>query len=158
MHLDFDTVYERTRDRVWRLCVRLAPNRESAEDAFQEIFVLVFRYLSGFRGESSVDTWCYQIALNFLLRARRTLAAKARHVPSVDMAEPERSDPRHAEALAQALLALDETSRQVVNLVYLCQLSQQAAADQLGMPLGTVHSRLSRAKARLKEELIHHGY
>ncbi len=156
MPTDFDHVYERTHERVWKLCCRLSPTNANAEDAFQDIFMLVFRYLAGYRGEATVETWCYRIALNHLYRARRRSERQPLQVPLVDGSERQAGD--QAEALNLALDAIDVQDRQLITLIYLCEMPQQEVADQLGMPLGTLHSRLSRARMRMKKELARHGY
>lgn len=156
MALNFDEVYARTRQRVWSLCVRLSPDRADAEDALQEIFILVFRYLPGFRGEANVDTWCYRIALNYLMRAQSRLRR--------ERCLPLNHDPVHPETpvavipLAEALADLEPDEREVLTLVYFCEQPQSDVAALLGLPLGTLHSRLSRAKTRLKEAMQRHGY
>jgi len=158
MALLFDDVYERTRQRIWSLCARLSADHATAEDAFQEIFVLVFRYLPGFRGEAAVDTWCYRIALNYLIRVR----SRARHEQQQPLNDEPSPDPPPEDGpampLADALADLEPAEREMLTLVYLCGQPQSEVAERLGLPLGTLHSRLSRAKTRLKEAMQRHGY
>jgi RNA polymerase sigma-70 factor (ECF subfamily) len=151
--MNFDSVYAQTKERVWGLCTRLVPPGESSEDAFQEIFLLVFRYLPGFRGEASVATWCHRIALNYLMRMRNRHSRQPLHVVTDDViVRPATEIP--AEALGRALAALDPETRELITMVMICGVPQQEVADKLRVPIGTVHSRLSRAKAQLREEIM----
>jgi len=157
MSLDFDPLYDRTRQRVWNLCRRLSATYGDAENAFQEIYLLIFRYLAGFRGESSVDTWCFRIALNYLLRKRKAQTFSSERRLREEPAHKTRREV-DVEALTESLGALDPEAQQLVTLVYLCGIAQEDAAHRLSIPIGTVHSRLSRARDKMKEELKRHGY
>ena len=71
--VDFDQVYERYRLPVWRLARRLTNSEEEALDTTQEIFLRVWRGLPGFRGDSKLSTWVFQIAWNHLRAHRRKM-------------------------------------------------------------------------------------
>lgn len=167
--VDFDQVYERFRLPVWRLARRLTNSEEEALDTTQEIFLRVWRGLPGFRGEAKLSTWVFQIAWNYL-RAYRRKKGRALQVVGEDMtaaqelvevAEDSGPDPeRRASAselldrVEDALTQLPEHYRVVVWLRDGEDLSYQEIADALDVPIGTVRSRLARARQALKDMVL----
>jgi RNA polymerase sigma-70 factor (ECF subfamily) len=164
--VDFDQVYERFRLPVWRLARRLTDSEEEALDTTQEIFLRVWRGLPGFRGEAKLSTWVFQIAWNYLRAHRRKMGRSLRIVSEdvdatqelIASARDSRPDPeRRASAtelldrVEEALGRLPEHYRVVVWLRDGESLSYQEIADSLDVPIGTVRSRLARARAALKE-------
>jgi RNA polymerase sigma-70 factor (ECF subfamily) len=164
--VDFDQVYERFRLPVWRLARRLTDSQEEAFDTTQEIFLRVWRGLPGFRGEAALSTWVFQIAWNYLRAHRRkmgrTLEIVSEEWPGsedvITSAKDPAPDPEHraraAEALDRvesALRELPEHYRVVVWLRDGEDLSYQEIADTLDLPIGTVRSRLARAREALRQ-------
>ncbi len=133
----------------------LLGQREVAEEALQEVMLAVWRGAGGFRGDSSVRTWLLAITRRQAMRRRRRVALceVALDEAAVDEA------PDVADALANrlrvrdALARLPDHQRGVLELVFFHELSEAEAALVLGVPAGTVKSRLSRAKAALKRLL-----
>jgi RNA polymerase sigma-70 factor (ECF subfamily) len=166
--VDFDELYERFRRPVWRLARRLAGSEEEAFDLCQEIFLRVWRGLPGFRGEARLSTWVFQIAWNHL-RAHRKRQSRRREVVADTAGEArvvleELRDPRPdpergaaaAEALALVAAALDGLPEHFRVVVWLRDgegLSYEEIATVLGVPIGTVRSRLARARALLRTVL-----
>ena len=163
--VDFDLVYERFRLPVWRLARRLTKSEEEALDTTQEIFLRVWRGLPGFRGEAKLSTWVFQIAWNYLRAHRRkmgrTLQIVGEDIHSaqelVASARDSGPDPeRRAQAtelldrVEKALHKLPEHYRVVVWLRDGEDLSYQEIADALDIPIGTVRSRLARARETLR--------
>lgn len=162
-------MYERFRGPVWRLARRLTGNDEEALDTTQEIFLRVWRGLPGFRGESRLSTWVFQIAWNHLRAHRRRtghdiLVAAGRggemEGRAFASARDRRADPERevgarelVERVAEALGALPEHYRVVVWLRDGEDLSYQEIAAVLDVPIGTVRSRLARARALLRQAL-----
>ena len=164
--VDFDQVYERFRLPVWRLARRLTTSEEEALDTTQEIFLRVWRGLPGFRGEAKLSTWVFQIAWNYLRAHRRKMGRTLQIIgedmiaaqEAVDSAADTRPDPeRRARAtelldrVEGALQRLPEHYRVIVWLRDGEDLSYQEIADALDVPIGTVRSRLARARTTLKE-------
>jgi RNA polymerase sigma-70 factor (ECF subfamily) len=158
----FDEVYERFRRPVWRLARRLTENDEEAFDATQEIFLRVWRGLPGFRGDARVSTWVFQIAWNYLRSLRRR---KGRHLAVVADTDDEllarAPDPNPGperrtvasdlvDRVAAAMDDLPEHHRVVLWLRDGEDLSYAEIADVLDIPVGTVRSRLARARLALK--------
>jgi RNA polymerase sigma-70 factor, ECF subfamily len=137
------------------LAYRLLGDRDRMDDALQEAYVKAFRALPRFRGDSRVGTWLYRIAYNACLdelkRSHRVV-----HLPLEEIPEPAGSwaDPGEAVVqrpdLAQALAALPPDERAAVLLVDAQGFDYKDAASVLGVPAGTVASRLSRARAALR--------
>jgi len=164
--VDFDQVYERFRLPVWRLARRLTKTEEEALDTTQEIFLRVWRGLPGFRGEAKLSTWVFQIAWNHLRAYRRKMGRTLQIIgedmsaaqETIDSAVDTGPDPerraRSTELLDrvhEALGKLPEHYRVVVWLRDGEDLSYQEIADALDVPIGTVRSRLARAREALRE-------
>ncbi len=162
--MTFEELYERFRRPIWRLARRLTANDDEAMDATQEIFLRVWRGLAGFRGEAKLSTWVFQIAWNYLRLYRRK---KGRQLKLVDNPEtmPEIGDripdpapdpERRAcssdllDRVQAALKELPEHHRAVVWLRDGEGLSYEEIAGALDVPIGTVRSRLARARTALK--------
>ncbi len=164
----FDEVYERLRGPVWRLALRFCRDREEALDATQEVFLRVWRALPGFRGEAQVSTWVYRIAWNVLLsraRRERRRAARAVELPLLEaemaqrLRDPAPDPERRAEAadelaqVAAAIARLPEPHRAVLWLRDGEGLTYAEIARALDVPLGTVRSRLARARELLRRAM-----
>lgn len=124
-----------------------------ADDAVQETLIRAWKALPRFRGDASFSTWLYRICLNAISdqRARR---ARGGGTPLDDVAEP--ADPRDAIVerelsgdLQRALAALDETYRTAVILYDVLGRSYAEIGDVLGVPEGTVKSRIFRGRTEL---------
>jgi len=155
----FAAFVDRYGTRVHGLSRRYTRCEADAEDLTQEIFVDLCRAIGGFRGEAALSTWVYRVALNHCLKhqARR----KPENVPLDDLPfADENADPaRHAaqrelaDRVEEALLTLSDGHREVVILHEMHGLTYTECADVLGIPVGTVKSRLSNAFGRLRERL-----
>jgi RNA polymerase sigma-70 factor, ECF subfamily len=140
------------------LAYRLLGNVDRMEDALQEAYVRAFRGLPGFRGDSRLGTWLYRIVYNVCLdeleRSRRLV-----QLPLEDTIDP--PDPRpdvvemvaHRSSLARALANLPPADRAAVLLVDAQGFDYRGAGEVLGVPAGTIASRLNRARAALRRAL-----
>lgn len=173
----FDALVLRHQDRIVRLARRLVGDAEDALDAAQVSFVKAWRALPRFQGESRFSTWLVRIAINQcrnVLRGRGaqkraravsldaeqgstgatlglTLAASG-FEPSVDVEGSELKT-----ALADALAGLEPTGREVLLLAEVERFSYEDIAAILDVAVGTVRSRLSRARASLRDALVERG-
>ena len=165
--MTFDEVYERFRRPVWRLARRMTGNEEEARDATQEIFLRVWRGLGGFRGDAKLSTWVFQIAWNYLrLQRRRSgrqhplVANSEEAVLAVERAPDPGPDPER-QATAGDLLdrveeAIDRLPEQFRIILWLRDGENrpyEEIAAVLDVPIGTVRSRLARARQALRLEL-----
>lgn len=149
------------------LAFHLLGDRELMDDALQETYLKAFRALPGFRGESALGTWLYRITYNVCLDELRRRGHRERllPLPTGEAAEARATLPdagervARATALRAALMELPGDERATVWLVDGEGYDYRAAAEVLGVPEGTVASRLSRARASLREALgeIAHG-
>lgn len=157
-------------ERVFNLVFRMLGNRQEAEDVSQEVFVTVFKAIGSFRGESKLSTWLYRIAANhaknrlkYLARRRSRRQSSIDDVPEGELhrstgalsQQPDRVAMGHQlEALVQrALTTMDEDYRLIIVLRDVENLSYDEIAEISGLAMGTVKSRLHRARAALKKEL-----
>jgi RNA polymerase sigma-70 factor (ECF subfamily) len=163
--VEFGEVYERFKLPVWRLARRLTRSDEEALDTTQEIFLRIWRGLPGFRGEAKLSTWVFQIAWNYLRAHRRRMGRNLQFVSeSMDgdrelamIVRDPRADPERRAASVElldqvedALRELPEHYRVVVWLRDGEELSYQEIAKVLDIPIGTVRSRLARARDALR--------
>ena len=140
------------------LAYRLLGDRDRMDDALQEAYVKAFRALPRFRGQSRLGTWLYRIAYNACLdelgRSRRVV-----QFPLDGVTEPAQPGPDPGDVaalrgdLARALAALPVEERAAVLLVDAQGFDYRDAGRVLGVPEGTVASRLSRARAALRSAL-----
>ena len=155
----FDALMRAHEDRVFAVCLRMLRDREAALDATQETFVTVFRKADRFAGRSAFSTWLYRVAVNtcydHVRKAKRHLAETL----------PENNDPADPAAgdefgsielrpdLEAALAALPREFRSAIVLVDVEGLGLQTVAEALGVPVGTVKSRVFRGRKLLAEAL-----
>ena len=156
----FNEVFERFRGRVLSLCLHLTGSTTDAEDAAQEVFLAIFRDLPTFRGESRLSTWIYRIAVRIAFRVkakhpRRTILLELD--PAVETPDPAIQQERSRQ-LAGALARLSADHRTVLALFSLDGLSHREVAETLGIPEGTVWSRLHLARKKLAAELKALGF
>ncbi|MGQ0616185.1 MAG: RNA polymerase sigma factor [Acidimicrobiia bacterium] len=158
-----DVLLRRHHDRLYALCRRLTGNDADAADANQEALMAIVRGLARFDGRSSFSTWSYRVATNACLdelrrRRRRPdpgLPEEERALPADDRGGPPRLDDEIAVRMAvdEALCTLPMTFRAAVVLRDLCGLDYAEIAEVLGVPTGTVRSRIARGRAALAQVL-----
>ena|SRR5437899_362246 len=134
-----------------------------AEDAVQEAFVKAYRALDRFRGDAPFRPWLLAIVANEAKNRRRSAARRAHLALRAAEGRPEGDAAPSPEAavlaeeertvLVQAVNGLREEDRMVIGYRYLLGLSEKETARALGIPAGTVKSRLSRSLERLRDEL-----
>jgi RNA polymerase sigma-70 factor (ECF subfamily) len=146
-------------NRVFSVCLRILGDRERALDATQDTFLTVFRKAGQFQGRSAVGTWIYRIAVNTCYdQLRRAQRRPSQSLP--DHLHP--SDPAAEEAMESAALrpeievALAQLPQDFRNAVVLSDLegmSLPEVAEILGVPIGTVKSRVFRGRRLLAKHL-----
>jgi RNA polymerase sigma-70 factor, ECF subfamily len=156
---------------VFNLAARLLGDGEEARDVAQEVFLQVYRTLGRFEGRSSLKTWIYRIVVNQCHNRRRFWHRRGRDreqelddrlpAPQAGGAGPWQASPfeqarqsERARRVQRALLGLRFEQRTVVVLREIEGLSCEEVAAALGVPEGTVKSRLSRAREALRETLL----
>ena len=171
----FEAIVRAHQDRVYAFCSRMLSDREEALDAAQDVFLAAWRNLEGFRGDSALSTWLLKIAANRCLNVIRRRSARAGKETSFSgmgagngadddtTFEPQgRSEDRPdriveerelGTILLRALDRIDPESRSLVLLSDVEGLSYEELAGTAGLPLGTVKSKLHRARMALRKML-----
>ena len=160
----FDDVFETYSGRMFAVALRILGDRHLAADAVQVAFMQAWRAADRFDPDHSLARWLLTIARHAAIDVYRHHHDRGRHTaadPHVWQHRPPTTEPadelalRHwrANLVRQAVNRLPASDRAVVTLVHLNQLSQREAATTLGVPLGTVKSRLFRAHRRLATTL-----
>lgn len=151
----------RSQGEVWRLCARLG-DRADADDLTQEVYLRAIPALARFRGDSSARTWLLQIARNVCAdhvrrrTRRRALAERLAQRTSRDDIAIE-ADRSGEVAVDEALANLDDDRRSAFVLTQVLGLSYLEAADVCGVPVGTIRSRVARARGDLMAALADDG-
>jgi RNA polymerase sigma-70 factor (ECF subfamily) len=157
--LAVDAIYEEHVGYVWRVVQRLGVPETSADDAVQDVFLVVHRKLDAFEGRSSVRTWLYGIAL----RVARSHRARRRELELPADVPDDRSSPADGAAhlegirlLDHLLAQLDDTKREALVLSEIEQLTVPEISELLGVNASTVYSRVGAARKELSEALKRH--
>lgn len=173
----FRVLVERHQARAYRLAVRVLRDEEAARDAVQEALLKAYRSLSRFEGRSSFYTWLYRLVMNQCLDMKRAdrsarqvewddgeaLDRAAAELPAPEVAgvafEPaaERMRGELRGALGEAVASLPEAARRILLLREVDGLSYAELAKTLGIPKGTVMSRLHYARRKMQEFLREAG-
>jgi RNA polymerase sigma-70 factor (ECF subfamily) len=162
----FGILVRRYQDRLYPTVLRLTGCAEEAHDLLQETFLRAYEKLGRFQGESSFYTWVYRIAVNLALSGRRRrrptlhLGDGPNGAPTEPAVDPRESDPSlpleraERERIVQAALnALAADHRAVVVMKEFDGLRYEEIGAVLGIPVGTVRSRLHRARCELRDRL-----
>jgi RNA polymerase sigma-70 factor (ECF subfamily) len=146
-------------DRVFGICLRMLRDREAALDAAQETFITVFRKADRFAGRSAFSTWLYRVAVNTCYDvARRSQRRRTDPLPEhTDPADPASDDAfgsiEMRSDIEEALAALPSEFRAAVVLSDVEGLALHTVSEILGVPVGTVKSRVFRGRRILAEKL-----
>ena len=155
--------------KVYGLALRMCGNPEDAADAAQEAFLASWKGLPRFRGEAGFSTWLYRLTSNAAIDHLRRVKRQRGEVsldgggPGLDAVDDAPSPQAQAEetelreAVAEGLSMLSEDHRQALLLRELRGLSYEEIASELRVDLGTVKSRISRARGSLRKILVKNG-
>jgi RNA polymerase sigma-70 factor, ECF subfamily len=166
----FDLLVTKYQRKIFRLLSRLIRDPGEIEDVAQEAFIKAYRALPNFRGESAFYTWLYRIAIN---TAKNHLVAQGRRAPTSTETEVEDAENfddadglrdvntpdavmmsrQVGEAVNRAIERLPEDLRTAIVLRELEGLSYEEIAESMNCPIGTVRSRIFRAREAIAEEL-----
>ncbi|MFB3882063.1 MAG: sigma-70 family RNA polymerase sigma factor [Armatimonadota bacterium] len=174
----FDTLVETYAPRVYNIALRITGSPDEAQDCAQEAFLRAYSALRSFRGEAAFSTWLHRVTVNVANDAARRM--KSQPVLSSELAPPDPEGPapdlgdiaqsrssaddpdahlvggQRRELVLRAIRSLPEHQRTVIVLYDLQGMSYDQIADILGAKVGTVKSRLNRARLALKERLEPH--
>lgn len=166
----FDQLVRRYEKRVFNCALRISGNYNDASDVAQEAFIRAFSSIQTFRGDAKFATWIYRIVTNVYLDERKK--SKAHRQTSLDdyieleensvsrQIEDDSPTPdevvenkERARALQNAINSLPDYQRVIVTLYHMQHRSYEEIAEILNLPIGTVKSRLNRARIALGEKL-----
>lgn len=171
----FEILIQRHQKPIFNLLYRMLGDIEEAADGAQEVFLAAFRAIDEFRGDALFSTWIYRIAVNQAINRRKRLGieqaravtlgpfdseeapgplADLRH-PGPDPAQEAEQKEAHAR-IREGLNSLKEEEALIILLHDLQELPYEEIARILNLPLGTVKSRLHRARLSLKAKLAPH--
>ena len=166
----FNDLVRKYEKQVYNFAYRLTGNYDDANDVAQDAFLRVFNAIGTFRGDASFSTWLFRITTNVFLDERK----RARAHPQASLDEylelgessvtrqiedpsptPEAvlEESERAQLLQKAVENLPENQRAMVTLYHGQQKSYEEIAEIMDLPIGTVKSRLNRARLALKEKL-----
>lgn len=165
-----ETLVNRHYRSVFNLAYRLSGNYDDAQDVVTEAFIRVQNALPNFRGDSNFTTWLYRIVKNVFLdeRKKQRIRTHASLEELVDLEDSQVSrqveDPapgpemtlerrQQAELVQRAVLDLPETQRLMISMYHFRHLAYEEISEIMGLPIGTVKSRLNRARLALKARL-----
>jgi len=158
--LVFDEVYGNHAAFVWRVLRGMGVAEPLAEDAMQDVFMVVHRRLAEFDGLGSIKTWLFQIAFRTACAYRRKLRRAGDHEPFDDRMESRTRNPAEEverretlSLIARLLDGLDDDKRAVLVLADIEEMTAPEIAVVTGTPLNTVYSRLRRARTELSHAL-----
>ncbi len=166
----FDLLVQKYHRRLMRLLSRMVRNQEEVEDIAQETFIKAYRALPQFRGDAAFYTWLYRIGVN---TTRNFLASRGRSMPTIsDQAVNDDDEPDErlvaqdintpesmllskqvAVAVNDAVEALPEELRTAITLREMEGMSYEEIAEMMGCPIGTVRSRIFRAREAIAAKL-----
>ena len=170
----FDELVRLYQNKVYGLCYHLTGNHDDAQDVAQEAFIRAYKALGSFRNEADFGTWLHRITLNVWLNIKRKNSPRVvsldepyesgngsniqREVPAVDGDPLEALEEKEFHGLVRsALNTLSEEHRAVLVLREIEGCSYEEIARMLGCSLGTVKSRLSRAREVLRRTMTELG-
>jgi RNA polymerase sigma-70 factor (ECF subfamily) len=167
----FEELVRRYQDRLFNTVFRQIDNEADAKDVVQETFLNAYLSLDSFKGESQFFTWIYRIARNTAISMKRkqklVLSIHAgpdgeHGIDPLDAAEGNRPDYALERAeedrrIQEALNRLSPEHREVLILKDMRELKYEVIAEMLGVPIGTIRSRLHRARLELREILHRDG-
>ena len=169
----FDALVRKHRDRAYVYAFRLTRDSDAAADVVADAFVRIHNALPNFKGQSTFKTWLYRILTNCYLDLRKRERARPHGSLDAlvdggegdlgaqfadDAPSPEEEAQRRArgDALQAALARMPEYQRAMIVMYHAEDMSYEEMAAALDLPVGTVKSRLNRARLNLRDGLLRH--
>jgi RNA polymerase sigma-70 factor (ECF subfamily) len=160
----FRRIVERHHATAYAVVRGVLGNSDEVDDVLQNVYVKVYRGLAGFRGDSRLSTWIYQIARNEAINLARKRKPEGPTVddvvlPAGDAASPEAAFGRQelGERMESAMAQLDDNYRMALELRYMGERSYEEIAEAMELPVGTVKTYIHRGKVQLRKILTRRG-
>ena len=164
----FEMLVRRHEKTIFNLVYRMLGDYDEAAEVSQEVFLSAYRAIGRFRGDANFSTWLYRIALNHTSTRRKSLSRRQQRNVAIEDTEPVRDlQPGPAETMEKkeirervqrALNNLEPDDATVIVLRDLQDIPYEEVARLLEVPVGTVKSRLHRARQALKSQLATYFY
>jgi RNA polymerase sigma-70 factor (ECF subfamily) len=167
----FDELVYKHRRRIYHYAVQLTKNAEEANDIVDDALIRVFKSLMDFRGDSAFTTWLYRIVTNCFLdmrkkrRNHREVSLEDLNYPGSDDMRPmifnEKFNPHDQVEVRERISLIDaglkqlpQGARKILMMYHADSMSYDDIAESLRLPIGTVKSRINRARLRLRQVLF----
>lgn len=155
----FEQLVREKQNRIYAACLGMMKNPHDAQDAAQETFIKAYRSIGNFRMESSLDTWLTKIAVNTCLDMLKRQKPSVSLDEDIELAAEETAESAaekntRVRAVRQALNELNPELRAALVLRDMDGLSYEEIAQSLDINIGTVRSRISRAREKIKKILL----
>ena len=160
---DFEKIYEDYINKIYKLCLYKAGNKEEAEDLTQEIFIKIYKNLKTFEGNSSLYTWIYTIAVRTCID-HRNKKGKNKETIELDYSlcvdsniEDDYIEKDRSLLISSCIGTLNEKYRMVLYLFYYEDMKIKDISNVLKRNESTIKTWLSRGKEKLRSELRKEG-
>lgn len=154
----FKALAERCHGTVYSVVRGVLGDSDDVDDVVQNVYIKVYKGLSGFRGDSKLSTWVYQIARNEAINATRKRRPEVKPLEDIDLRADAEDRPdleygrrETSERVNRAMSELDDNYRMALELRYMGERSYEEIAELMGLPIGTVKTYIYRGKAKLKK-------
>ncbi len=151
---EFDDIYKQYKDRVYNYVFWRVMDRDTAMDITQNIFIKIYKGLKTFRGESSISTWIFSITRNTTINESKKIK---RHLSAEELGDvlsiDNRKDVELRTKVFKAMEKLKPEHREIIKMFYFDRFSYREISGILKIEIGTVKSRINRAKNELKKYL-----
>ncbi len=164
----FDRIVLLFQNKIYNLTLNYVKQTEEARDLTQDIFITVFRALPSLKDDTKFIAWMYQIAVNHCRNRYKRLQRRGffsqlslndpdmpMHLASDDHPEKNAERKDILKVIVQTMETMSETEQEILQLRDLQHLSYEEISQALDIPLGTVKSKLNRARTKLKNKLKH---
>jgi RNA polymerase sigma-70 factor (ECF subfamily) len=157
MTIASEQLWESFRAPLYQFIRRRVPDAHSAEDILQDVFLKIHAHIDTLRTQERMTSWIYQITRNAIAdyyRARRPTAELAETLPAADESVDDDVMRELSPCVTAMITALPETYREALRLTSSQGLSQKALSERLGISSSGARSRVQRARAKIKEQLL----
>ncbi|MDD7913759.1 RNA polymerase sigma factor [Polaribacter ponticola] len=152
----FLSALKENQDKLYRICSIYSDNNEDSKDLFQEVLVHIWKSMSSFKGNSSIDTWIFRIALNVCLRFKskhtknqnRFIRLDSMTIANMSSGKDNEEDNEKLIALRKCIKKLNEGNKAIVAL-YLEGLAYREISDILGLSENHIAVKIKRIKSKL---------
>ncbi len=155
--MNLEQIYIQFRQKIKEFILRRVRNEQAAEDIVQDVFLKIHNKIDTLRDERKLESWIYQIARHSItdhFRQKKNLPLDRDEIPDVDSGQDDENFRKVADGLEPMLELLPDHYRDAIKLTEFEGLTQKEMADKLGISLSGAKSRVQRARAMLKDELL----